>query len=185
MKPHLRNYTLLALLALLTFAVACTETEQANKLIEEGNAMITEANKMSEEAGTKYGKLLDNMTDENFSEEQAKSKSDINAAADAFGKSAEKYRAAAKKFEEASKMKVDDKFKEYLSFKAQEFNKNADGSEAAQALVKALADSADGAAFKAKIAELKPKVDQLSKEATEFQQKAEKIRTENKDKFKS
>lgn len=185
MNPRLRNYTLLAVLALLTFALACGETSQANKLIDEGNAMITEANKLSEEAGAKYSKLLDGLTDDNFADEQAKNKTDILAAAASFGKSAEKYRGASKKFDEASKMKVDDKFKEYLSLKSQEFAKNAESSEAAQTIVKSLAESADGAAFKAKMAEMKPRIEQLNKDATDFQQKAEKIRADNKDKFQS
>lgn len=188
MNTPIKRYTMLALMALLTFAVACNlgdETEKANTMINEGNQLVTDGNKLAEEAGTKNNQLYDNLSDDNFAEEQAKLKSTAQEAVDGFEKSAGKFRDAAAKFEEASKLKVDEKFKEYLTNKAQEFKKNAEGAEVAKSLSKAFMDSADGPALLKKIAELKPRVEQLSKEAAEFQQKAEKVRTENKDKFKS
>lgn len=188
MNSQIKRLALLALMALLTFAVACNlgdETDKANKLIEEGNQMVTDGNKLAQDAAAKNNQLFDNLTDENFADEQARLKPTAQEAIDGFDKSAAKYRDAAAKFEEASKLKVDDKFKEYLTYKAQEFRKNAEGAEAGKALSKAFSESTDGAALVKKLGDLKPRVEQLGKEATELQEKAEKVRTENKDKFKS
>jgi hypothetical protein len=189
MNPRIKRYTVLALMSLLAvFALACNlgdETDKANKLIDEGNTLVTDGNKMVQEATAKNNQLYDNLNDENFADEQARLKTTAQEAIDGFDKSAAKYKDAAQKFEDASKMKVDDKFKEYLSLKAQEFRKNAEGAEVGKSLSKAFIDSADGPSLLKKINELKPRVESLSKEATAFQEKAEKIRTDNKDKFKS
>lgn len=189
MNTRIKRYTVLTLTTLLlAFAAACNlgdETDKANKLIDEGNQLVTDGNKMVQDATTKNNQLYDNLSDENFASEQTRLKTTAQEAVDGYDKSAAKYRDAANKFEEASKLKVDDKFKEYLSFKAQEFRKNAEGAEVGKSLSKAFIDSADGPTLLKKIGELKPRIETLSKEATEFQEKAEKVRADNKDKFKS
>ena len=189
MNPRITRYTLLTLFTLLlAFAAACNlgdETDKANKLIEEGNQLVTDGNKMVQEATAKNNQLYDNLNEENFAEEQARLKTTAQEAVDGFDKSSAKYRDAAQKFEDASKLKVDEKFKEYLTAKAQEFRKNSEGADVGKSLSKAFIDSSDGPTLLKKINELKPRIEKLSKEATEFQEKAEKIRTENKDKFKS
>lgn len=189
MNPRMKRYTVLALMSLLAvFALACNlgdETDKANKLIDEGNTLVTDGNKTVQEATAKNNQLYDNLNDENFADEQARLKTTAQEAVDGFDKSASKYKDAAQKFEDASKLKVDEKFKEYLSLKAQEFRKNAEGAEVGKSLSKAFLDSSDGPSLLKKINELKPRVESLSKEAADLQQKAEKIRTDNKDKFKS
>jgi hypothetical protein len=189
MNPRIKRYTVLTLTTtLLAFALACNlgdETDKANKLIDEGNQMVTDGNKLVQDATAKNNQLYDNLNDANFADEQARLKTTAQEAVEGFDKSAAKYRDAAQKFEDASKLKVNDKFKEYLSLKAQEFRKNAEGAEVGKSLSKAFIDSSDGPTLLKKINELKPRVETLSKEATDFQEKAEKIRTDNKDKFKS
>jgi uncharacterized coiled-coil DUF342 family protein len=179
MNPRIRSYAVLAMMCLLTFALACNlgdETDKANKLIEEGNAAITEGDKIFNEANNKLT-ALDPTADKD------KAKAAAQEVADGFDKAAAKAREAAKKFDEASKLKVDEKFKEYLSLKSKEFGKKADQVEAAKGLPKAAIDSTDEATLNSKVAEINERIEKLDKEWKDLAAQAEKVREENKDKF--
>ncbi|MDX6694019.1 MAG: hypothetical protein QOF02_1622 [Blastocatellia bacterium] len=179
MHPQIRRYTTLALMCLLTFALACNlgdETDKANKLIEEGNAAITEGDKIFNEANNKLTALDANA-------DKDKATAEAQQVMDDFDKTAAKAREAAKKFDEASKLKVDDKFKEYLTLKSKEFTKKAEQVEAAKDLPKAMLDSSDAAAMNAKVAEINARIEKLDKEWKDLAAQADKVREDNKDKF--
>jgi hypothetical protein len=178
MNSSIKRCTVLALMALLTFALAChfgDETDKANKLIEEGNAAITEGDKIFNDANSKFTGL---------DPSQANAKATAQEVIDGFDKAAGKARDAAQKFEEASKLKVDDKFKEYLSLKSKEFAKKAEQIDAAKGLPKALIDSSDEAAYTAQVTQINDRIEKLDKEWKDLAAQAEKIRQDNKDKFK-
>jgi uncharacterized coiled-coil DUF342 family protein len=179
MNPRIKSYAVLAMMCLLTFALACNlgdETDKANKLIEEGNAAITEGDKIFNDANNKFTAL-------DLSADKDKTKASAQEVADGFDKAAAKAREAAKKFDEASKLKVDDKFKEYLSLKSKEFGKKADQIDAAKGLPKAMIDSPDEAAMTSKVAEINARIETLDKEWKDLSAQADKIRDQNKDKF--
>lgn len=159
-----------ALTLMLTFILACSalsdDTEKANKLVAEGNTAIDEGNKLATEADAKGDK--------------ASAQDAINT----LNKAGEKYREAAKKFDEASKLKINDKFKEYLSLKSQEFNKRAEMMEVAKKNSQAMLDSDDPETLMTKVQENKTQVEKLDKEAKDLETKADKIRTDNKDLIK-
>jgi hypothetical protein len=92
---------------------------------------------------------------------------------------------AANKYEEASKLKVNDKFKEYLTLKAKEYKLRAELMETAKGTPQALIDSENQASFTSKAKAINEKVDKLSKEADDLGAQADKIRNENKGIFKS
>jgi hypothetical protein len=187
MNPHTNRNALLALLAMIGLVLACSgggdETDKANKLVAEANTAIEAGNKLTVETGRKNDKIFDELKPDNFAEDKERLRSAIKEAIDGYTQSADKFREAAKKFEEASKLKINDKFKEYLVLKSQEFNKNAELMEAARAMPQAVQDSEDGDALRSKIKENKERYDKLEKEAKELSDKAEKVRSENKDKF--
>ncbi|HEY0404311.1 MAG TPA: hypothetical protein VGC89_01185 [Pyrinomonadaceae bacterium] len=179
MNPQIKRCAVLALMCLLAFAVACNlgdETDKANKLIEEGNAAITEGDKIFNEANNKFTAL-------DVTADKEKAKASAQEVSDGFDKAAAKAREASKKFDEASKLKVDDKFKEYLSLKSKEFNKKAEQVEAAKGLPKALLDSSDEASMNSKVAEINDRIEKLDKEWKDLAAQADKIREDNKDKF--
>jgi hypothetical protein len=186
MKPQTKLNALVALALLVGLVLACSsgdETDKANKLVAEANTAIGEGNKSAVEAGRKNDQIFDSIKPDSFEEDKERLKGTIKEALDGFTQSADKFREAAKKFEEASKLKINDKFKEYLVLKSQEFNKNAEQMEAARAMPQAVQDSSDAAALSQKIKENKERYEKLEKEAKELADKAEKVRSENKDKF--
>lgn len=161
-----KRNALLTLGLMLAFVLACSafgdETEKANKLVGEGNAAITEGNKLATEAD----------------------KANAQAAIDTLTKAGEKYREASKKFDEASKLKIGDPFKEYLTLKSQEFAKRAEIMEVAKKNSQSILDNPDVETIGEKLQQNKEQIEKLEKEAKDFEAKAEKIRSENKDKIK-
>jgi len=184
-------------LLLLAFA-ACMETDKANKLIEAGNALITEGNTLVQEAGAKNDKVFDTLStatpktsddeEEGGSGPAAVDTKAVNSTAQeaisGFEKSAVKYREAAAKFDEASKLKIHEKLKEYLVLKTQEFNKRAELSEAAKSNCKAVLDGGDKATMLKQIASNQERITKLNTEASDLAAKADKIQQENKSIFK-
>lgn len=187
MNPHTKRNALLALTLMIGLLLACSgagdETDKANKLVAEANTAIEAGNKLAVEAGRKNDRIFDEIKTDSFAEDRERLGSTIKEAIDGFTQSADKFREAARKFDEASKFKINDKFKEYLVLKSQEFNKNAEQMEAARAMPQAVQDSEDGEALARRIKENKERYDKLSKEAKDLSDKAEKVRAENKDKF--
>ncbi|HEY6187029.1 MAG TPA: hypothetical protein VIW80_05060 [Pyrinomonadaceae bacterium] len=187
MNPRTKQNTILALALLVGFVLACSsagnETEKANKLVAEANTAIEAGNKAAIEAGRKNDQIFDELKAASFEEDKERLKPRVKEAIDGFTQAADKFREAAKKFEEASKLKINDKFAEYLALKSQEFNKNAEQMEAARSMPQAILDSDDGDALSQKIKDNKERYTKLEKEAKELSDRAEKVRAENKDKF--
>ena len=188
MNPRTKQNTILALMLLVGFVLACSstggnETEKANKLVAEANTAIEAGNKAAVEASRKNDQIFDEIKGDSFEEDKERLKPRVKEAIDGFTQAADKFREAAKKFEEASKLKINDKFSEYLALKSQEFNKNAEQMEAARAMPQAVLDSDDAQALSQKIKDNKERYTKLEKEARELSDKAEKVRAENKDKF--
>jgi hypothetical protein len=172
-----------ALLLLASLSLSCNETEKANKLIESGNASVIEGNKSLAEAVSKSDKLFDSISPEEFPEERDSIKGLAQEAIESFEKSAEKFRDAAAKFDEASKLRISDKLKEYLQLKSQEFNKRAEQADVAKATPQAFMDSNDARDLKQRSDDSKDREAKLSKEAADLAEKSNRIQQENKDIF--
>jgi len=188
MNPQTKRNAPLALALLIGFVLACSstggdETDKANKLVAEANTAIEAGNRTALEAGRKNDQIFDEIKSSSFAEDKERLSATAKEAIDGFTQSAAKFREASKKFEEAGNLKINDKFKEYLVLKGQEFNKNAEQMEAARTLPQAVLDSEDAETLSRKIKENKPRYDKLEKEARELNAGAEKVRAENKDKF--
>ena len=177
---------LLALAMMLAFVLACNsgdETEKANKLVADGNAAITDGNKMATEFGPKLDKLFDDMSPASFEADKEKFAPQAKEIVDGLTKAGDKYRDASKKFDEASKLKINDKFKEYLTLKSQEFSKRAEQMDVGKGNAQAVLDSNDVDSLKTKINANKTKYDKLDQESKDLESKASKIQAENKDKI--
>jgi methyl-accepting chemotaxis protein len=190
MHPYAKRNALLAFMLMAAFVLACSslgdETEKANKLVGEGNTAIGTANQAGQEAGTKYTALFSQANLADFPDNRDQLKKDAQEVSDVLDKSTAGFREAASKFEEASKLKVSDKFKEYLSVKAQAYRKHADKNEAAKESLKAVSDESvkDSNDLAQRINESGERVTKLLKEAKDLEEKGDKIQQENKDKFK-
>src|SRR5258708_565737 len=122
--------TVMALLLLVAAVLACSsgnETEKANKIGDEGNAAVEEGKKYYIDAEAKKEAMLQTNV-----RQLAEARTLAKEAIAAYDKAEEKCKEAAKKYDEASKLKISDKFKEYLGIKVREYNKRAELCEAAK-----------------------------------------------------
>jgi predicted acylesterase/phospholipase RssA len=167
---------------LLGVVLACgsaDETDQANKLVAEGNSAIDEGKKFFKDAEEKKNQMLQT----NVSQ-LAEARTLANEAIRGYDQAEEKAKEAAGKFEEASKLKISDKFKEYLTLKVKEFNKRAELIEAARGIPQALIDSQSRSAFISRANAATQKGDRLNQEASDLSDQADKIQKDNPDAFK-
>ena len=169
----------MALVLLLAAVVACSgsignETEKANKLVIEGNAAVQDANKFVTEAEEKKGQMLRTKIAE-IEEARTLAKEAIVA----YDKAEDKCKEAAKKYDEASKLRINDKFREYLTLKVKEYNKRAEVVETAKGTPQALLDSENQKSFITKANANNEKVDALGKEAEELANQSAKLEKEN------
>jgi hypothetical protein len=175
--------TFMALLLLVAAVLACSsgnETEKANKLVDEGNAAVQEGKKFVTEAEEKKSKMM--QTDVS---ELAEARTLAKEAIAAYDKAAAKCKEAARKYEEASKLKISDKFKQYLGIKVKEYDKRAELVETAKGTPQALIDSESKDSFIARAKANNEKVDGLSKEADDLATQASKMEKDNPDMFKN
>jgi hypothetical protein len=173
---------LFAGLLLLGVALACgsgDETEKANKLVNEGNAAIEEGKKHVADGEEKKSKMLQ-MPVAQLADARNLAKEAIKD----YDQAEQKAKEAAGKFDEASKLKVNDKFKEYLSLKVKEFNKRAELVEALKGTPQALIDSQNRASFVNQANAANQKAEGLAKEANDLEAQADKLQKDNPDTIK-
>jgi hypothetical protein len=183
MKPRKPLYALCALLGLACFLVSCGEMNKAKRLVEDGNNAVKESEKYAVEADAKL-KELDRRREEfpgNREELGVVSKEAIELLDKASGK----LREAASNYEAASQSKIDDKLREYLSLKAQEFSKHVEHLEAAREIPKSVMDSSvtDFSLLNERRIEINDQIEKLKKEWVDLAARAKKIQDENKEKF--
>lgn len=186
MHTRIKRFTSFTFLLLACFVLGCNayETDKANKLVDAGNVAVTEANQFFQEANSKADKLFDSINIQQYPEERDSLKDSAQEALNEFEKSAAKYREAATKFDEASKLKLQEQLKEYLRLKSQEFSKRAEQADIAKGNPKALLESRDADELVKKVKENEDRSDNLEKEAGELAEKSSKIEQENKNIFK-
>lgn len=177
--------SLTALFLLLFVILACnkttapSETDKANKLVDEGNAAVQDAKKAVSDAEAKKDEMM--KTDiRRLAEARVRAAEAIAA----YDKAAEKCKAAASKYDEASRLQVSDKFKQYLILKTKEYNKRAEMVEAAKGTPQALIESTNRSSFVIRANSNNAKVDSLYKEAEALGAQAEKLQKDNPDIFK-
>jgi hypothetical protein len=155
------------------------ETAKANKLVDEGNAAINEGKKYVADAEEKKNKML--RTDVS---QLGEARTTANEAIRAYDQAEDKAKEAVAKFEEASKLKINDKFKEYLALKVKEFNKRAELVEALKTTPQALIDSQSRTSFISRANEATQKAERLNKDANDLEAQADKVQKDNPDSFK-
>jgi hypothetical protein len=169
----------MALVLLVAAVLACSgsignETEKANKLVSEGNTAVQEANKFVTDAEEKKDQMLKTKISE-IAEARTLAKESIAA----YDKAEDKCKEAAKKYDEASKLRINDKFKEYLTLKVKEYNKRAEVAETAKGTPQALIDSENQKSFVARANANNEKVDALGKEAEDLASQSVKLEKDN------
>ena len=181
MKRTVTN-TLLAGFMLLGVLLACSsgyETDKANQLVGEGNSSIEEGKKYFKDAEEKKDKML-HADVSKLAEARAIAAEAIRA----YDQAAAKAKEASGKFEEASKLKLSDVYKQYLDLKVKEFNKRADLIAAAREIPQALVDSQSRSSFVSRANAATEKANKLNQEAGDLSDQADKLQKDNADTFK-
>ena len=177
---------LMAGLLLLGVVLACSsgyETDKANKLVEQdGNAAIEDGKKYLTDAEEKKNRMLH--TDISDASSLAKARALANEAIRAYDQGGDKLKEAAAKFEEASKLKISDKYKEYLALRIKEKNKRVELVEALKDIPQALIDSDSRSSFTSRANAATQKAERLMKEANDLEAQAERLEKDNPDIFK-
>lgn len=172
---------ILSVFIVIAIGLACSgdDTKKANEVVAEANKFITEANEAVKKVDSKAGEFDSRVNN-------VKNEADLKAARD-FGKEVaalyktmeENFEKGGEKFEEASKLNVNEKFKEYLQIKSEEMKKRADYSAELQKIPKALDDAQNEKAYREAITVIVPNVQKMTKEAQELAEKADKIVKDN------
>jgi uncharacterized protein YxeA len=183
MNPCKKFQFLLTLILFACFVTSCSEMSRANRLIESSNDAVKESEKYTQDAKTKLDEL-DRRREEFPSERETLGKISQEAI-ELLNKAAEKLREAAGNYETASQAKIDEKLKEYLSLKSQEFNKHVEHLEAVREIPKSILDESvtDFSELNERRYEIDNRIDKLKKEWEDLAARANKIREENKEKF--
>ena len=183
MDNQRHSNAVMALLLVLGAVLACSsgdETAKANKLVDEGNTAVQDAKKFVADAASKKQQMLNTPV-----AKLADARATAQEAIAAYDKAKEKCKEASKKYEEASKLKIKDKFKEYLALKVKEYDKRAELVETAKGTPQALIDSKTRSAFIGMARANNERVDRLSKEADDLAAQADKLQKDNPDIFKA
>jgi uncharacterized coiled-coil DUF342 family protein len=170
----------------LALAAACGvggDRDKANKMVDEANASITEGKKLFDDATSKFADAYRGTPD---FEDRAKLEAPMTDAASKFDSAAGKMREAAQKMEDASKLNLEDWYKQYLAAFAERARKEADIAGAYATMAKDTFDAslADDDAREAKLTSGNKAIETLDRERAELQAKMDKIAEEHKSDFK-
>lgn len=177
----------LAVLVVFLVGLACNDAdlEKANGLVREANKFITTGNENIGKADKKYGEYVEKVNGIKSDDDLEKARSFGKELFPLFDSVSDDFKKASEKFDEASKLKVNEKFKEYLEAKSKEFKARADYGAEMKKIPQALIDSKNKAGYEEERDKIKEKADKFLREAKEFDEKAEKIRSENPTIFKN
>jgi chromosome segregation ATPase len=163
------------------FSKASTDqTKEANKLQEEADQLASKVEEAYNQATQKEDAIK--------AEKKAKTRQQLNDEETAiFDQAITDAKAAADKYDQASKLKVDEKYKQYLDLRAQLMRKEGAHLTALKELPTARKDTSRQGqkTLRDKQADIKTRSDKLKKEVDDLKVQAEKMQKENGDKFKA
>jgi hypothetical protein len=185
-----RARTLLAVMAvaLLVAAPGCKyfskaaedQTKEANKLQEEADQLAVKVDGAYNQATQKEDAIK--------AEKKAKTRQQLNDEETAiFDQAVADAKSAADKSDQAAKLKVDEKYKQYLDLRAQLMRKEGAHLAALKELPTARKDTSRQGqrTLRDKQADIKTRSDKLKKEVDDLKVQADKMQKENGDKFKA
>ncbi|MBD0369520.1 MAG: hypothetical protein ICV60_01595 [Pyrinomonadaceae bacterium] len=176
------------ILALLLAAPGCKylikaepdQTQDANKLQAEADQLATKVDEAYNQATQKEDAIK--------AEKKSKTRQQLNDEETAiFDQAIADAKAAADKYDQASKLKIDEKYKQYLDLRAQLMRKEGAHLSALKELPTARKDTSRQGqkTLRDKQADIKTRSDKLKKEVDDLKAQAEKLQKENGDKFKA
>ena len=185
-----KKYIWLAiLLGLISLGLACdsAQVDKANKLSNEATAIYNNTVELSNKTVDSFNELMgENLVKaKDLEEYKTKNKAKFDEIASQSDQLEKSGNEAAGKFDEAAKIDVDAKFKEYCTLKAQDYRKRAEADKARGVLIKAFLAEKDVAKINQLIADYNKKSADMSKEAEAIAAKAEQVVKDNPNSFAS
>jgi len=177
----------LVLLLVVGIGAACDgQTDEANKLVDEGNAIVKKSNDISAKAADSLNALMgEKMTQaEDLEQYKTANKAKFDEVVSLYEQLDKSGTEAAAKFEQASKLNTDAKFKEYAAAKAQEFKKRAEIDRVSATFVKSFLAEKDAEKADRQVADYNKKNADMIKEADGLMAKADQIVKDNPGVFK-
>lgn len=176
---------ILAVLALLVAGLACSalsdETSKANSLVDEANKFVSTAN----DSVTKASRLGDDfdaiLTKIKTPADLEKARSIAKDLVKQYDVTIDSFKKAGEKFDEASKLKIKDKHKEYLELKAKEMKLRSDYTVEVQKVPQKLIDTESKNDFNDTMKAQLAKVKSMNSDANDLSDKADKIVKDNPD----
>lgn len=180
----MKNLTAIAAFLIMIFVgLACSgdETLKANGIVGEANKFIATANESVGKAGTKFDEFEAKVdaikNNAGFNEARTVAQELLPL----YESMKENFTKAGEKFEEAGKLQVKEKHKEYLETKAKEMKMRGEYSGELKKIPQAFIDSSNEKDYRQKYQELATKISKMTSEAKELETKADKIQRENPD----
>ena len=177
------------LLGLISLGLACdsAQVDKANKLAKEATDIYNKTVDPSNKTVDSFNELMgDNLVKaDDLEEYKTKNKAKFDELISQCDQLEKSRNEAAGKFEEASKIDVDAKFKEYCALKGQDYRKRAEADKARGAFIKTFLAEKDVAKINQQTADYNKKSGDMSKEAADISDKAEKVIKDNPSSFDS
>jgi len=189
MRKHNALNAALILLAAFIFVLGCSGGDQqaeVNKLVDQTNKKLEEAKDLLSKTETRYDTLSKGKVNNvaQLHEYRGKMSGEAKSIIADYDKAIEMIKDVAKQYDEISRMKVVDKYKEYAKLKSDAFAKRAEAIGFRKANVQVFLDMDDLKAMAAKFDENNGKYTKMLQDADDVAAKAKKIEDENKDIFK-
>jgi hypothetical protein len=183
MKLQMRVILTIVAIAGAVFMMACEQIDEANKLIQSSNKKVAEAATLLDKTTSDSSALLS--TDfEDAKDFKAKNEAKAKEILANYDKCSEMFKAAAKDYEDAGKLKVNDKLKSYLDLKGKQTAKTSEYIAALKGGIQAFLNAQDAEALTKLVGEAKTKTEGLEKEVEALNTQVKKFEDDNKDMFK-
>ncbi|HEX8143692.1 MAG TPA: hypothetical protein VF553_13920 [Pyrinomonadaceae bacterium] len=182
-----RLFYVLPLVALFLLTPGCkyfkraedTQLKEANKLESEADALSAKVDDDYKQAAQKDEEIIA------AKKEKARIKKLSDEQLALYDQAARDARDAADKYEQASKLKIEAKYQEYLNLRGQYMRKHGAHIAALKEIIAARLEAKPGKASRDKQAEAKTRSERLKKEMDELKAQADKLQKENGDKYKA
>ncbi|MBP6004046.1 MAG: hypothetical protein KA746_11475 [Pyrinomonadaceae bacterium] len=183
MKLQFRIILTIAAIASTVFMIGCEQIDEANTLITASNKKVEEASTIFTKATTDAEALMSQEV-EDLADWKSKNETKAKEVLANFDKATELYKAAAKDFDEAAKLKLNDKVKGYVTLKSKQLSKLSEYIAAQKGGIQAMLNAKDPAGFVAEVNAIKTKADALEKETDDLNNQVKKYEADNKDSIK-
>ena len=178
------------IVAAVAFVLACSGGDQlaeANKRVNEANKKIDEVNDLIKKTEAQnqilFGANIQTVGQLNYYKDRMRGTAkDI---VDSYEKAGETLKEVSKIFDDASRLNISDKYKEYVKLKSDEFAKRAEAAGIRKGNAQAFIEIDSPRTMAQKFNDNNDKFAKKVKEADDIADKAKKIESENKDIFKT